>query len=197
MVIIYPTATQRKKQHGDPPQLHDDVSFFFLFAALPELQNSHSGSLFLLQSNWIVVSASQHKKCCSPVLGLDRGKCIIQLSFVTHLNLIFTTLSWSAPGHLLCLWWMPEWALGWWLKCTVYDDYSDSKWLWVCVFVMVPYHHLLWALEQWASAPLNCSSSHTRTQKKINKKIPTHNPRQLGTPVSHQILVGWRLFILP
>lgn len=66
---------------------------------------------------------------------------------MTHLSLIFTSRSWSAPGHLLNQPGVPVPAPGSLLKSTQYDCYSDSKWLWVCIFVTGPYLHPLWAQE--------------------------------------------------
>ena len=96
LVIIYPTATQRRGWKRHSPQLHA------VFCRDPRIAKQSFQESFHIAIKLNCSISLTAQKCCSPTLGLDRGKCIIQVSFVTHLNLIFTTLSWSAPGHLLC-----------------------------------------------------------------------------------------------
>lgn len=84
---------------------------------------------------------------------------------MTHLSLIFTSRSWSAPGHLLNQPGVPVPAPSSLLKSTQYDCYSDSKWLWVCIFVTGPYLHLLWARDTHTQVcfPPSHTQAHTDT----------------------------------
>lgn len=83
---------------------------------------------------------------------------------MTHLSLIFTSRSWSAPGHLLNQPGVPAPAPSTLLKSTQYDCYSDSKWLWVCIFVTGPYLHPLWAWDTHLhDFPLTCLLTNTHT----------------------------------